>query len=368
MIEVEDLSKWYYKVKAVDRISFEVGQGEVVGFLGPNGAGKSTTLKILTCFMPATLGSARIGGLDVFWESMKVRQRIGYLPEQVPLYGDMRVRDYLFFRGRLKGLSGKRTRARIDEVCELCGLVDMKRRMVGQLSKGYRQRVGLADVLIHEPPILLLDEPTGGLDPTQRKEVRDLIARLGETHTILLSSHILAEVESVCNRVIIIKKGRIIADGKPATLVRDLKGGEKILVDAACAAGPLEAALKAYPGGAAIAETRVVDGGTTVLLEPRTEAGYQEGLLKHLMSKDVPVREFTVKRYSLEEIFMHLTVEEEVLSGMGLTDDENRVYDEKGAEGETESGGPAIGSASGPGSRDEPGSTDEPSATERRSE
>ena len=225
MIEVENLTKRYYDVLAVDNISFQVGKGEVVGFLGPNGAGKSTTLKILTCFMPATSGSARLAGLDVFRQSMNVRRLVGYLPENVPLYGDMRVHEYLFFRGRLKGLSTKETRRRIGEVCEICGLTDMKRRMIGQLSKGYKQRVGLADVLIHNPPILLLDEPTGGLDPSQRKEVRELIARLGEDHTILLSSHILAEVETVCTRVLIIKKGRIVANGTPEALKAGSRSG-----------------------------------------------------------------------------------------------------------------------------------------------
>ena len=314
MIEVENLTKRYYDVVAVDQISFQVGKGEVVGFLGPNGAGKSTTLKILTCFMPATSGSARLAGLDVFRQSMKVREQVGYLPENVPLYGDMRVREYLFFRGRLKGLSAKAARGRIAEVCEICGLTDMTRRMVGQLSKGYKQRVGLADVLIHNPPILLLDEPTGGLDPSQRREVRDLIARLGEDHTILLSSHILAEVESVCTRVLIIKKGRIIADGKPATLVRDLKGGERLRIEAACSLKVQLDALQSFEGGAEVAESREEAGRSIVMVQPGTKEGYNETLLRHLVNSGVPVEEFATRRYTLEEIFIHLTVEDEVLT------------------------------------------------------
>ncbi|MBU0755785.1 MAG: ABC transporter ATP-binding protein [Planctomycetes bacterium] len=318
MIVTENLTKRYYNVVALDRISFEVGKGEIVGFLGPNGAGKSTTLKILTCFLPATSGTARVAGFDVFSQSMQVREQVGYLPENVPLYGDMRVQEYLFFRGRLKGLSGREARKRIDEVCDLCGLKDMTRRMVGHLSKGYRQRVGLADVLIHHPPILLLDEPTGGLDPTQRKEVRDLIARLGDEHTLLLSSHILAEVESVCTRVLILKKGRIIADGKPENLVQTLKGGEKIRIHAACEPSILVKALAGYKAGIVPAKCTDQERSSTVWIDPGAAPGFSEDLLRHLVLAQVPVVEFVTQRYTLEEIFMHLTVEEEVLGGQGL--------------------------------------------------
>jgi ABC-2 type transport system ATP-binding protein len=314
MIEVENLTKRYYDLVAVDRISFEVGQGEVVGFLGPNGAGKSTTLKILTCFMPATSGRALVGGLDVFRNSMQVREQVGYLPENVALYGDMRVTEYLYFRGRLKGLSTKQARQRIDETCETCGLSDMKRRMVGQLSKGYRQRVGLADVLINKPSILFLDEPTGGLDPSQRKEVRDLIARLGSDHTILLSSHILGEVESVCTRVLIIKKGKIIADGKPENLVRDLKGGERLRIEAACPATVAMDALKTFAGVAEVIETEEESGRSRIMVKPGPDHDFQQALLRHLIAQEVPVEEFMTQRFTLEEIFMHLTVEDEVLS------------------------------------------------------
>ncbi len=316
MIEVEKLTKKYYDVVAVDQVSFHVDRGEVVGFLGPNGAGKSTTLKILTCFMPATSGSARLAGMDVFRDSMKIRRQVGYLPENVPLYGDMRVRDYLFFRGRIKGLLAKETRSRVTEVCEICGLSDMPRRLVGQLSKGYRQRVGLADMLISRPPILLLDEPTGGLDPSQRKDVLALIAQLGETHTILLSSHILAEVESVCSRVLIIKKGRIIADGKPEGLVRDLKGGEKLRIEAACPLAVQKGALAAFPGGVNLLEATEEGGRSTVLIDPKPDKAYNERLLRHLVERGVPVNQFVTRRFTLEEVFIHLTVEDEVLSGL----------------------------------------------------
>ncbi|MFH1998593.1 MAG: ABC transporter ATP-binding protein [Planctomycetota bacterium] len=321
MIEISRLTKRYYDVVAIDEISFDVGKGEVVGFLGPNGAGKSTTLKILTCFMPATSGTARVAGLDVFRQSMAVRKQIGYLPEQVPLYGDMRIHEYLYFRGRLKGLSIRETKARIDEVCETCGLEDMRKRIVGQLSKGYRQRVGLADVLIHKPSILLLDEPTGGLDPSQRKEVRELIARLGTEHTILLSSHILAEVESVCTRVLIIKKGKIIADGKPETLIQELKGGERIRIQAACSSDKVLNALRGFPEGAEVLDSSGDEMLSTIFINPVGNRSYHRNLLKHLMDQEIPVEEFMTQRYTLEEIFMHLTVEEEVLSGIRAAED-----------------------------------------------
>ncbi len=314
MIEVENLVKRFYDVLAVDDISFEVGRGEVVGFLGPNGAGKSTTLKILTCFIPASSGSARIAGLDVFRESMAVREQVGYLPESVPLYPDMRVNEYLFFRGRLKGLSVREARTGIDDVCDVCGLSDMKKRIVGQLSKGYKQRVGLADVLINRPPILLLDEPTAGLDPSQRKEVRELIARLGEDHTILLSSHILAEVETVCNRVMIIKKGKIIADGEPKGLVKDLKGGERLRIEASCPSDVLINALKKFPESVEITDSEEEEGCSTVMLLPQKREGFNKDILGHLVSIGVPVKEFSTRRFTLEEIFIHLTVEDEVLS------------------------------------------------------
>lgn len=314
MIEVRELTKHFYDVVAIDGITFEVGRDEVVGFLGPNGAGKSTTLKILTCFMPATFGSARVAGHDVFSESLAVRRRIGYLPENVPLYRDMRVNEYLQFRARLKGLGGRETNRRLGEILDICGLSDMARRMVGQLSKGYRQRVGLADALLTDPPILLLDEPTGGLDPTQRKEVRDLVSRLGEAHTVFLSSHILAEVESMCSRVIIIKKGRIIADGRPEELANTLQGGERLRIEAA---GPLSVLLDSVESFGL--KDRVLGSGESEgtcfadlpLLEEKER---RVELLRHLVEKGVAVAEFRGERFSLEEIFIRLTLgdEEEV--------------------------------------------------------
>src|SRR6476619_4745210 len=204
MINVEHLTKKYSGVTAISDLSFEVGKGEIVGFLGPNGAGKSTTMRILSSFMPATSGRALIAGHHVFKASLKARLHLGYLPESVPLYGDMRVNEYLRYRGSLKGLGGKKLRNRENVVKELCSVREVENKLIATLSKGYRQRVGLADALVHDPDLLILDEPTVGLDPNQIRQVRDLIKNLGKQHTILLSTHILPEVEMTCSRVIII--------------------------------------------------------------------------------------------------------------------------------------------------------------------
>lgn len=214
MIDVEHLVKRFSGFAAVDGISFHVPRGQIVGFLGPNGAGKTTTMRILTGFFPPTSGSVRIDGLDAVRDSLAVRRRIGYLPESVPLYTDMRVVEYLDFRARLKGVrSRKQRRDRVGHVLDRCGLAPMRRRLIGQLSKGYRQRVGIADALVHDPPVLILDEPTVGLDPSQIREIRDLVRDLGQTHTVMLSTHILQEVEMVCDRVMILFAGKIARDG-----------------------------------------------------------------------------------------------------------------------------------------------------------
>src|ERR1051325_9040733 len=204
MIEVANLTKRYAGRTAVSNISFTVGRGEIAGLLGPNGAGKSTTMRVLSCFMPATSGTARVAGLDVFKDSEEVRRRIGYMPENNPMHYDMRVREYLKFRARLKGLGLKRTRQRVDTVIQQCGLNEVSNRIIGQLSKGFRQRVGLADALVHEPELLILDEPTIGLDPQQIRAVRQLIKSLAESHTVLISTHILPEAEMICSRIIIL--------------------------------------------------------------------------------------------------------------------------------------------------------------------
>src|SRR4029077_1720127 len=224
MIEVANLTKRYAGHTAVSGISFGVGRGEIVGLLGPNGAGKSTTMRILSCFLPATAGTVRVAGLDVFHDSIEVRRRIGFMPENNPLPPDMRVREYLRFRAGLKGLRRKRVRERVDIVLEQCGLTDVGRRIIGQLSKGYRQRVGLADALVHEPELIILDEPTIGLDPRQIRSVRQLIKSLAGQHTVLISTHILPEAEVLCHRMLIMYQGKILAADSPENLQKLMSG------------------------------------------------------------------------------------------------------------------------------------------------
>ena len=216
MIHVEQLTKYYGDYPAVRDVTFDVDKGQIVGFLGPNGAGKSTTLRILAGFITATSGRATVDGKDVFWEPIEARRRIGYMAESCPLYGEMRVDEYLRFRGGLKGLGRSQRRKRIDFVLNRCWLGDVRRQLIGTLSKGYRQRVGLADALLADPPVLILDEPTAGLDPAQIRETRKLIKELGDQHTILLSTHILSEVEMTCDSVIIIHQGQVAAQGSLA--------------------------------------------------------------------------------------------------------------------------------------------------------
>ena len=224
MIEVSHLTKTYGPYRAVNDLSFTVAPGEIVGFLGPNGAGKTTTMRILATYLSASSGDVRIAGQDVFSNPLQVRQQIGYLPENVPLYDEMRVLEYFKYRGHLKGMRGRHLRARINECMDACGLEQVRQKIIGRLSKGFRQRVGLADALLHEPGLLILDEPTVGLDPNQIRDIRHFIKGLGRKHTVLLSSHILSEVEMICERVIIIDQGRIVVAGETRNLVSDLKG------------------------------------------------------------------------------------------------------------------------------------------------
>src|SRR5438552_10182561 len=233
IIEVENLTKRYAGNTAVEGITFSVQRGEIVGFLGPNGAGKSTTMRILACFLPATSGTARIAGYDVFTQADAVRRRIGYMPENNPLHLDMRVREYLKFRARLKGLGIGRSRGRAEVVMEQCGLTDVSRRIIGHLSKGYRQRVGLADALVHEPELIILDEPTIGLDPHQIRSVRQLIKDLARDHTVLISTHILSEVAMTCNKLVIIYNGKIAADDTPENLHRRMSGNGRVTAEIA---------------------------------------------------------------------------------------------------------------------------------------
>lgn len=231
MIEINNITKKYGRFTAVDNISFNVEKGQVVGFLGPNGAGKTTTLKMLTGYLPATKGTATIGGHDIFTDSINARRKIGYMPENVPLYDDMRVTEYLKYRAQLKGLRGSAVKKQLGHVLETCGLAHMRKRMIKTLSKGYRQRVGLADALIHEPDLLILDEPTNGLDPNQIRSIRELIKRLGESYTVLISTHILSEVEMIADHVIIIDSGKVKASDTPKNLSQNMRSAGKITLE-----------------------------------------------------------------------------------------------------------------------------------------
>jgi len=231
MISVSELTKKYARNTAVDHISFQVEKGQIVGFLGPNGAGKTTTMRMLTCFLPPTSGTATVAGFDVLEKPMEVKRRIGYLPEMPPLYQEMRTTEYLQFVGKLKGLSGTELQQRIETACERCAITDVKSKLLGKLSKGYRQRVGLAQAILHNPEVLILDEPTAGLDPKQINETRDLIKSLAGDHTIILSTHILPEVEQTCQQVIIINKGKLVATDSVNNLQSRARGAESMLVE-----------------------------------------------------------------------------------------------------------------------------------------
>jgi len=307
MIEIADLSKSYGRHLAVDKISFEVAQGEIVGFLGPNGAGKTTTLRMLTGFLPPTSGAARIAGHDIFRESLEVRKRIGYMPENVPLYTEMRVKEYLRFRGGLRGLRGSHLRKRLGEVLEICGLTDVRRKMIKTLSKGYRQRVGLADALIHEPDLLILDEPTNGLDPNQIRAIRRLIQNLGEKHTILLSTHILSEVEMTCNKVVIIDGGRIKAADTPKNLVNSMRRAGRITVELQTPISLAEPLLSSIDVVTKVNSESLQDGWNrfTVFVAPNTDTRLK--LSNLAIENDWPLRSLSRRSGTLEEVFVELT-------------------------------------------------------------
>lgn len=307
MIEIVNLTKRYGRNTAVDGISFEVQRGEVVGFLGPNGAGKSTTLKMLTGFLPPTAGAGRIAGYDIFRESLEVRKKIGYMPENVPLYTDMRVKEYLRFRGALRGLSGSHLRNQLSKVMETCDLTHVRRKMIKTLSKGYRQRVGLADALIHEPELLILDEPTNGLDPNQIRSIRRLIQRLGKEHTILLSTHILSEVEMTCNKVVIIDEGHIRAADTPANLVKSMRRAGRVSAEFKISPEKGEQALLTLTDVNKVTSEPLQGGWTrfSVFVAPNTDARIR---ISHLAAeKGWPLRSLARRSATLEEVFVELT-------------------------------------------------------------
>ncbi len=306
MIDVQNLSKSYSGFRAVQNLNFKVDRGEIVGFLGPNGAGKSTTMKILSGYLPPTDGQVKVAGFDVVSESLEVRRRIGYMPENVPLYNDMRVNEFLRFRAKLKQVPGSRIKERLEAVKQLCALQDVDRKIIGTLSKGYRQRVALADALVHDPDLLILDEPTIGLDPHQIRAVRELIKDLGKKHTILLSTHILSEVEMTCNRVLIINRGRIEASDTPANLTKLVRGGGSLRVEVKADAKDAAAKLSAV---ADVEDVEVLLEKDWLQLRVFAKPGIdvRDGVYAVIKREGWDLRELARERATLEEAFVELT-------------------------------------------------------------
>jgi ABC-2 type transport system ATP-binding protein len=306
VINVSQLTKAYGSHLAVDHISFEVPKGQVVGFLGPNGAGKSTTIRMLTCYLPPTSGGATLNGFDIFKQSEQVRASLGYLPESTPLYTEMRVEEYLDFRGRLRKMPRALRHKRMDYVLERCWLTDRRRTVIAHLSKGYRQRVGLADALLHDPPVIILDEPTVGLDPTQIRESRKLIRDLGGDHTIMLSTHILPEVEAVCDRAIVIARGKIVAQGTPDELRHSRQMQARVLVECR---GPSAEVASVLGGVAGVGKVEILGNGdyTTAALRPNNGVDVREAVAAAVLGRGWPLREIRLEAATLEEFFVQVT-------------------------------------------------------------
>jgi ABC-2 type transport system ATP-binding protein len=315
MIKVEGLTKRYARTVAVDNISFEVEKGQIVGFLGPNGAGKTTTMRVLTCFLPPTSGTANVAGFDVLDNPLEVKKRIGYLPETPPLYPEMEVTEYLTFVGRLKGISSRDIAGRVDDVTGKCALGEVRNRLIAKLSKGYRQRVGLAQAIIHNPDVLILDEPTSGLDPKQIIEIRDLLKALAPDHTIILSTHILSEVEHSCERVIIISEGRLVAIDSVANLTNRLRGAEAVAIQVETAGGrpapgDVQVRLEQVPGVSRVVAKEPRDGSLTFEVESLQGRHIRADLARSVVQAGWNLSELRPVGLSLEEIFLQLTAAE----------------------------------------------------------
>jgi ABC-2 type transport system ATP-binding protein len=312
MITVKELTKRYARNTAVDHISFEIQKGQIVGFLGPNGAGKTTTMRMLTCFMPPTAGTATVAGFDVLEEPMEVKKRIGYLPETPPLYPEMRTGEYLEFVGRLKGLSKSELSKRVDYVCERCSVADVREKLISKLSKGYRQRVGLAQAIIHNPDVLILDEPTAGLDPKQINETRDLIKSLAGDHTIILSTHILPEVEQTCEQVIIIAKGKVIATDSVSNLQNRARGVESVLLEVAGRNGEVDPAvvqtrLEKITGVSKVHFKEKRQRRNIFEIESVKDKLVRGDLARAVVEAGWDLNELRSSAMSLEEVFLQLT-------------------------------------------------------------
>ncbi len=308
MIKVEGLTKRYARKVAVDNISFEVQKGQIVGFLGPNGAGKTTTMRVLTCFLPPTSGTANVAGFDVQDQPMEVKKRIGYLPETPPVYPEMEVHEYLEFVGRIKGVAANDLTRRVNEVAEKCAVADVRKTLIGKLSKGYKQRVGLAQAIIHNPDVLILDEPTAGLDPHQIIETRELIKGLAGEHTIILSTHILPEVEQICERVIIIAKGKLVATDTVANLTSRLRGAETVAVEVLGSdESSVQQKLEQVAGVSRVIAGAHRDGKLHFTVESLEGRQIRPGLAKAVIDSGWQLNELHALGLSLEEIFLQLT-------------------------------------------------------------
>jgi ABC-2 type transport system ATP-binding protein len=312
MITVKELTKRYARNTAVDHISFEIQKGQIVGFLGPNGAGKTTTMRMLTCFLPPTAGTATVAGFDVLEEPMEVKKRIGYLPETPPLYPEMRTGEYLEFVGSLKGLRKPELGKRVDYVCERCAVADVRDKLISKLSKGYRQRVGLAQAIIHNPEVLILDEPTAGLDPKQINETRDLIKRLAGDHTIILSTHILPEVEQTCEQVIIINKGKVIATDSVNNLQNRARGAESVIVEVAGRKGavdsaPIQSLLEKVSGVSRVLFREKREARNVFEVESGKGRMVRGDLARAVVEAGWDLNELRPSAMSLEEVFLQLT-------------------------------------------------------------
>jgi ABC-2 type transport system ATP-binding protein len=311
LIEVQDLTKTFGERTAVDHISFTVNKGEILGFLGPNGAGKTTTMRVLTGFLPATSGTAKIGGFDVFEDSIEVRRRIGYLPENPPLYTDMSVGAYLDFVARIKNVPAEKRANRIDDALAKANITDKRDELIKRLSRGYKQRVGIAQALVHDPDVIILDEPTVGLDPKQIIEVRHLIKSLAGNHTIILSTHILPEVSMTCDRVVIINRGKIAAVDTPANLTTQLKGGQHIRIEAQADEKSMRETLKEIPGVGNVSTESVGSSGVlAATIESLPGHDLRSQIAAKIVGKGWPLLELRGVSLSLEEIFLQLTTDD----------------------------------------------------------
>jgi ABC-2 type transport system ATP-binding protein len=309
MIEVENLTKRYGRTTAVDGISFAVQKGEVLGFLGPNGAGKTTTMRVLTCYLPPTEGTVRVAGYDVFAQPLEVKRRVGYIPETPPLYPDMDVTTYLDFVAKIKGVAKAGRRARIDETIEKTRVGDVRHKIISRLSKGYRQRVGLAAAILHNPDVLILDEPTAGLDPKQIIETRELIKHLAGEHTVVLSTHILPEVSMTCGRVLIIDKGKVVAEGTPESLTHRLRGAAALRLEVRGEAPQVAELLRSVAGVKSVQPRAGEAGASGSVFDLEAEGGrdLREAVARAVVQKGFGLLGMAQVGMSLEEIFLHLT-------------------------------------------------------------